>query len=103
MNPTNHAVNSVAMRNRNNNLIFSNVLIPHFRIRGNELREHFDTLLRVQIYYIDTVFLQPIDAAFEIYRFADDHSSYAELANEPAAVPARREGGDHDRVFIISL
>src|SRR5216683_2979820 len=46
---------------------------------------------------------QSIDAAAEIHRLPDNHGADAELADEAAAIPARRQGCDHNLVAITSL
>src|SRR5579859_5108199 len=51
----------------------------------------------------DSVFTQPIDPAMERARLAHDDCHDAELPDEAAAVPARRERRDHDRVLVAPL
>ena len=41
-------------------------------------------------------------AALEVACLADDHGADPELAQQPAAVPARRERGDHDAVGVVA-
>jgi hypothetical protein len=43
------------------------------------------------------------DAAAEIHRFADNNGGDTELADQSAAIPARRQRGDHDFVAIGAL
>ncbi|BEK86557.1 hypothetical protein NSK11_contig00079-0026 [Nocardia seriolae] len=45
---------------------------------------------------------KPIVAAGEGARLADDDRADAELPDQPAAVPARRERGDHDGVAVVA-
>ena len=44
----------------------------------------------------------PVVAALEVPRLADHDRADAELAQQPAAVPARRERGDHDAVGVVA-
>src|SRR5260370_6723593 len=53
--------------------------------------------------YLDAIFVQPVDAAAEVNRFADDHRADAELPHQAAAIPAWRQRGDHDFVAIAAL
>ncbi len=51
----------------------------------------------------DAVFAQPIEAAGKVDGLADDHRADPELPHEAAAVPARGECRDHDRVAVGPL
>src|SRR5260370_30774496 len=57
----------------------------------------------VKVDDLDAVFAEPVDAAVEIDGLADDYSGDAELADEAAAIPARRQRGDHNLVAIGAL
>src|ERR1700754_4419689 len=43
---------------------------------------------------------EPVDPALERARLPDHHRADPELADQPAAVPARRQRRDHDRVPV---
>lgn len=77
--------------------------MPESGIRRNKLREHLNANLAREINDRDLARAEPVEAAREVHRFADDDRANAELANEAAAIPARREGGDHDFVAIGAL
>src|SRR5258708_32961041 len=72
-------------------------------MRCDEAAEQLEALLRVEIDDLDAERAQPVDAALEGARLADDDLAEAELAHEAAAVPARRERRDHDEVAIAAL
>ena len=55
---------------------------------------------RVEVDHLHAVLAQPVGAALERPRLADHDGADPELAHEPAAVPARRERRDHDRVPV---
>src|SRR5487761_2238544 len=88
---------------RDSGLLFSDVLIPNFRMTGNEGLEQFAALVAVEVDDVDTVFAQPIDATGEGAAFTDDQGADVKLAHEAAAVPAGGEGGDHHQVAIAAL
>ena len=52
---------------------------------------------------LDAVFAEPVEAAGEIHRFADNQRADVELADQAAAVPAGGESGDHDFVAVGAL
>lgn len=72
-------------------------------MRDDELAQQLLAFGVVEIDDSDAVFSEPIDAAQEGLRFADNNCADAELADQAAAVPARSEGGRHDRVAIRTL
>src|SRR5688500_4874916 len=80
--------------------IFADVLVPDIRIGTDPFAQHGDAFLVGEVDHVDAVLAQPVDAAAEVHRFAYHHRADVELPHEAAAVPARREGGDHDRVAI---
>src|SRR5205085_9470851 len=51
----------------------------------------------------DAIFMQPVDAATKIYRFADHYGADSELSNQAAAIPAGRQRGHHDFVAVGTL
>src|SRR5690606_33255561 len=53
--------------------------------------------------HLHALFAQPVVAALEIDRLAHHHGTDPELLHQPAAVPARRERGDHDGVAVGAL
>src|SRR5580704_4509600 len=57
----------------------------------------------MQIDHFDSIFSQPVNAAREIHRFADDQRANTELPHQSAAIPARRQRGHHDLVTIGAL
>src|ERR671915_492317 len=67
---------------------------------GDEARQKLYALVRGQIHDLDAALSKPIDPTEEVDRLTDDHLGDAELAHEPAAVPARRQRRDHHRVPV---
>ena len=62
--------------------------------------QEVDALLRVEVDDRDAVLAQPVDPALEGPRLADHDDRDAELADQAAAVPARRERRDHHGVAV---
>src|SRR5450631_1113589 len=52
----------------------------------------------MQIDNVDALLLEPVHTALRVHAITDDHLAEAELINQTAAVPARGERGDQDRV-----
>src|SRR6266851_4073393 len=84
-------------------LFFADIFSPDFRVIGHIFGEHVDAFVRVGVEHFGAVFAQPIDAAAEIYGLADNYGANAKLADQAAAVPAGRQGRDHDFVAVSSL
>src|SRR5262245_44959003 len=57
----------------------------------------------MQVDHLDAVLPQPVDAALEVDRLADDDGADVELPHQAAAVPARGERRDHDLVAVAAL
>src|SRR5690606_23231461 len=83
--------------------VLTDVLVPHPRIRRDPVAEHGDALGVGEIDHLDAVLAQPVVATLEVDRFAHHHGADPELLHQPAAIPARRERGDHDRVAVGTL
>src|SRR5437867_6461327 len=84
-------------------LDLADVLVPDGRVRLGVPGQHVDALLRREIDDLHAVLGEPVDAAREVHRFADEHRANPELAHEPAAVPARRQRRHHDLVPVTAL
>src|SRR5438132_4581543 len=69
----------------------------------NVFRKYLRTFLGVQIDDRDSVFDQPIDPAAEVHGFPHDYGANPELADQAAAIPARRQGRHHDFVAVTPL
>src|ERR1700694_5933773 len=52
---------------------------------------------------LDAMFTQPIDPATKRARLAHDYFHDPELSDKAAAIPARRERRNHDRILVASL
>ena len=63
--------------------------------------EQLDALGVVEDDDLGPVLGHPVVAADEVLRLADDHGADLELADEPAAVPAGRQGGHHHAVGVV--
>jgi hypothetical protein len=83
--------------------ILADVFVPDRGICGDVIGEQADAFVGVQVDDSDTAFAQPIDAAAEVDRLADDDRPDVELADQAAAVPAGSKRGDHDFVAIAAL
>ena len=81
----------------------ADVFIPNLGMSFDKFRKHLDALAGVQIDDVHAVLTKPVDTALEIHGLADDNGPDPELPNQPAAIPARSEGRDHDRVAVVSL
>src|ERR1700688_1788516 len=81
----------------------SDILVPNFRIRVYVLRQKRSALHGVQINDMNAERKQPIQAALEVTAFADPQRAESKLPYQSAAIPARRQRGDHDQVPIAAL
>src|SRR5229473_6405846 len=77
-------------------LLLSDVLVPDFGMLGDEGLEQLAALGVVEVDDVDAVLAQPVEAAGKGAALAHDHRADAELAHQPAAIPARGERGDHN-------
>src|ERR1051325_6635696 len=84
-------------------VLLADVLVPEIGMRRDELAEHPDALLRVQVDDLDAVLGEPPFAALEVHRLAEHDLRNPELPHQAAAVPAGRERRDHHRVAIAAL
>src|SRR5260370_40660764 len=82
---------------------FSDILLPDFGVFADIFREQVDAFARVEVNHLGANLAQPLDSSLKVYRLSHDHRSYAKLANQSAAIPARGEGRDHDFVAIGAL
>src|SRR5574338_1106147 len=79
----------------------ADVLRPDFGMIPDVIAEQADARLRVQVHDANAVLTQPGDAAVEVYRLSDDHCADPELADEPAAIPTRRERAHQHAIPIV--
>ena len=84
-------------------LLFSDILVPDFGVLGDVALEEFAALAAVQVDDVDAVFAQPVQSAEERAAFAHYERADAKLPHQSAAIPAGREGGDHDEIAIALL
>src|SRR5579864_5808795 len=77
--------------------------MPEDGICRNEFGEHLNAFLTCEIEDGDAICAQPVEAARKVHRIADDNGADAELPNQAAAIPARRERRDHNFVAIAAL
>src|SRR5262249_34481786 len=85
---------------RDDPLALPDILVPQLRPRPNELAHHLDAIWRSEVHDAHAILAKPVEAAGEIDGVADDERADPELAHEPAAVPAGREGRREDLVAI---
>src|SRR3546814_14496004 len=83
--------------------ILADILVPHFGIGRDPVAQHLDAALVGQVDDLDAVLAQPRNPAVEVHRLAHHHGADVELPHQAAAVPARGERGDHDRVAVAAL
>src|SRR5450755_3301560 len=72
-------------------LALADILVPHLRIPLNEGIQQAFAFRRTHIDDFDTVLTQPVNAPTKRTRLSHDHFHDAELSDETAAVPTRRE------------
>src|SRR5580698_701125 len=84
-------------------LLLANVFIPYGGVRANVIREERRAFAGIQVNHVDADRAQPVHTALKIAALADDHGAEAKLAHQPAAIPAGRQGGNHNKVAITSL
>src|ERR1019366_5200550 len=81
-------------------LLFADVLVPDFGMRADVAGEQRRAFLGIEIDHAHADRAQPVEAALKIPAFADHQRAEAELPDESAAIPARRESRDHDQIAI---
>ncbi len=81
----------------------ADILVPDLPMGSNVARQHLDAFARIHIDHRDPILAEPFDAALKGLRFTDDDGADTELPYQAAAVPARREGGNHYAVAVTSL
>ncbi len=84
-------------------LVDADIFIPNGRIFADVSGQEIDAIGGMQVDDVDTIFAKPVDAALEVDRFSDDYGRNAELADQTATIPTRRQRGDHDFVAIGAL
>jgi len=84
-------------------LLLANVFIPYGGVCANVIREERRAFAGIQVNHVDADRAQPVHTALKIAAFADNHSAEAKLAHQPAAIPAGRQGGNHNKVAITAL
>src|SRR5579863_4544313 len=70
---------------------------------GDVALEQFAAVAIVEVDHVDPVLAQPVETAGKGTALTHDQRSDAKLADQPAAVPARSQCGDHDHVAIAAL
>src|SRR5206468_131106 len=83
--------------------ILADVFVPDLGVGRDVAGEEVDALPGVQVDHRHAVLAQPVDPALEGDGLPDDDRPDPELTHQAAAIPAGREGGDHDRVAIAAL
>src|SRR5438067_11488448 len=81
----------------------ADVFVPDSRVGGDETGEEVAAGSRVEVDHFDAILAQPVDPALEGAALADDDAAEAELADQPRAVPAWREGRHHGQVAVAPL
>ena len=84
-------------------LVDADIFIPNGGIFADVSGQEIDAIRGMQVDDVDAIFAKPVDAALEVDRFSDDYGRNAELADQTAAIPTRRQCGDHDLVAIGAL
>jgi len=91
--PAGHTSSSSRRRRRASG--FADIFVPDGGIFLDVVGEEGDALLGIEVDDFDVEGAEPVDAALEGAAFAYDDARESELADEAAAIPAGREGGDH--------
>ena len=81
----------------------ADIFIPNGRIFADISGQEVDAFGGMQVDDLNAVLAEPVDPASEVDRLAYDYSGDAELADQSAAIPARRQRGNHDLVAIGAL
>ncbi len=79
----------------------ADVFEPELGVGLNEAAQQLDALGIVERDDRSSVLGHPVVAADEVLCFAHDDGAYLELADEAAAIPARRKRRDHDAVGVM--
>src|SRR4051812_4444230 len=83
--------------------VTSDVLIPQSGVLRDEVAHQCRALGVVEDDHLDAVLGEPVVSAVEGDRLADHHPRDTELPDQPAAVPAGGQGGDHGRPPVRPL
>src|SRR5579863_8950401 len=81
-------------------LLFPNILIPDFGMRGDEAFHQSAALGAVEIDHFRSVLAQPVETSRKGSALAHHQRANAELAHQSAAIPAGSKRGDHYQVAI---
>src|SRR5262249_44707328 len=84
-------------------LLLPKVFMPDLRMCRDVAGEQGSTLFPVQVDHLHSQRSQPFHATLEITALAHDDRAKAKLADQSAAIPAGREGSDHDEIAIAAL
>src|ERR1700685_3997409 len=88
---------------RLNLVSLADVFVPDVRVRLDVRSEQRGALFGIKINYLHAERTKPVNAALKCPAIADHKRAKAKLADQPAAIPARRERGDHDEIAIAAL
>src|SRR6202795_1925779 len=83
--------------------LFSDVFVPNPGISADILAQQRGALRRIEIEDFYAKRAQPLHAAPKIAALADDQRAEAKLADQSAAIPARRKRGNHGQASIAPL
>src|SRR5579863_8550840 len=83
--------------------LFSNILVPNLRVRGDVAFEQLAARAVVEIDHFDAVLAKPVDASLKRAALAHHNRSDAKLPHQAAAVPAGRKRRYHHQVAITAL
>jgi len=81
----------------------ADVFVPDFRMGLDVGGEKRGALFGIKINHLHAERTKPVNAALKGAAFADHEGAEAKLADQPAAIPARRECGDHNEIAIAAL
>ena len=84
-------------------LLLADVFVPDFGVSPDVGGEEADAFVRIKIDDNYAEGAEPVDAALESARFADDDAREAELADQATAIPAGSKGGDHGEFAVAAL
>ena len=84
-------------------LVFADVFVPESWVCFDEVAHELDQARVVHNVQFCAVFGDPVLAAHKVFVVAYEHATDAELANQAAAIPARRKAGGKGYLAIAAL
>src|SRR5882724_2180972 len=77
-------------------LFFAYVFVPNSEIRLDVVRQQIDALLRIEVNHLHAQGTKPFDPTLKVSALTHHQRTKSKLPHQPAAIPARSEGRDHN-------